>query len=325
MNAMSSSLRAALIGALLVCGAGWALFHFEGVTDVGYLADQTTTSLFRWIANRWYVDWLTTHYAMNFLAPPTALWLLWRRRDALCGGPHSVAWMGLALVVLALALHVLGAKTQQTRISLFALILLVWAVPWFAWGPRVARGMAYPMLALAMAMPLNFFDQFLNPLRVTAAAVSAALASGLGLSVQAMGSLLVEAETRAWALDLADPTSSVFALHALTMWTLILADLVFRRTAQRLALVALTPLLFLAATTMRGLTLCFAAEGWSPDLALSLDDRWPALVLLPWFLLFQGLAIRLLTVQWREARRSFATLMAPHNRPSAPADREGLP
>ena len=109
------------------------------------------------------------------------------------------------------------------------------------------------------------------------------------------------------------------------MWTMLLADLVLRRAGRRLALLALTPILFLAATTMRGLTLCFAAEGWSPDLATSLDDRWPTLVLLPWFLLFQGLAIRLLSVRWHEARRSFATLLEPHNRPSAPTDREGLP
>lgn len=306
--------------------AWWALFHFHGVTDVGYLVQQAQTSAFQWLFGRWNVDWHGTRYAINFMAPLLALWLLWRRRSKLKQARLRVAWSGLFVLLLGIALHILGAKAQQTRLSVLAMVVLLWGIPWFTWGSDVGRAVRYPIFALVFVMPLNFFDYLLNPVRVAATSIAAAIAAGLGLAVKSSGSLLIESESGAWTLDLADATSGIFALLALVLWTIFLADLVFTGNGRRkFWLIAWTPILFLVATVARGLTLCLITEGFSPQTANALDDRYPAAVLLPWFLLMQAGVIRLFTLQWRDIKRRFQDTLKPQPVTTPPSNREGLP
>lgn len=313
------------LSGLLALISWWALFHFQGVTDIGYLAHKANPSAFTWLFFRWQVDWHATHYAINFLAPALALWLLWRRRDRLRAGSYRVAWTGAAVVLLGLALHILGAKAQQTRLSLIGMVLLLWGAPWFAWGPLVGRTLRYPALALFFSLPLNFFDQALNPIRVAAARISAGLAAGLGLNVKAIGSLLVDGETGSWTLDLADSTSSIYALLALTLWTLFRAELRLPDARRKIWLLLWTPVLFVLATILRGAALALLAEGWSAPLAQTLHDRTPALLLFLLFFAMQTGVLRLLALNRNNLRQRIEILLKPHGAPSSSTGREGLP
>lgn len=291
------SLLANVIAGAAALAAWIALFHFGGVTDIGYDASRPDPSAFNWIAERWRGDFRDTAYALNFLAPFLALWLAWRRRTMLAAGTHRVSLAGLALLLLGLALHALGAKAQQTRITLFAMIVTLYGTAWFAWGRPAARGLAAPAAALLFALPLNFFDQALNPFRIASVAATALLASGFGLPVAAAGSLLMESEQRAWALDLADSTGSIFALLSVTMWSVVLAELALPSWRRRLMLLALTPVLFWLANVARGLLLCAVAEGISADFALRARADYSLLLLIIGFLPLQLLAVRLLRMK----------------------------
>ncbi|HMP76436.1 MAG TPA: exosortase/archaeosortase family protein [Kiritimatiellia bacterium] len=299
--------------AAFALAAWWALFRFGGVTDVGYIATKADPSIFNWLHARWSNDFKLTGYALSFLVPLVALTLAWRRRAALTQGPHKVSGAGFAVILLALGLHVLGGIAQQTRLSLLAMILLLWGIAWCAWGGRTARLLAYPTATLVLAIPLNFFDNLLNPLRVFAAKTVALLASGLGLAVNAAGSLLMEAETRAWTIDLADTTSGIFALFTLLTWSVLLADFRFTSTGRKMLLIAATPVLFWIANTLRGLTVCILAEAISPDLAQSWNKTHPALIMCLWFALAQFILIRLLSVQGAQLRARFHALAQPGN------------
>lgn len=305
--------------------AWWYLFAFHGVTDIGYLAHKQDPSAFRWLWGRWIVDWHQTHYALNFLAVPTAIWLAWRRRVRVLEAPPQVFWPALLLVLAALAIHVFGAKAQQTRLSLLAMALLWWAVPSFAWGRAALRGLAYPALVLLLAMPLNFFDQLLNPIRVVAVRISAAIASGIGLGVHAIGSVLVEGENRAWSIDLADSTSSVYALFTCILLTVIIAEFLHLTTSRRLLFIASSPIAFTLATIMRGVTLGLLAEFATPEAATRIDQRHPALVLAPWFLIFLWMNFRLVRLNRSDIRRRLNALLQPAGNPTTTRDREGLP
>ncbi len=313
------------LAAASALAAWWFLFAFHGVTDIGYLAHKQNPSAFRWLYGRWLVDWHQTSYSLNFLAVPLAAWLAWRRRGAWAHAPSRVCWPALAIVLAALALHVFGAKAQQTRLSLLALFLLWWAIPAFAWGGALLRALAYPTLVLLLSMPLNFFDQLLNPMRIAAARAAAVLASGVGLGVQAVGSVLMESETRAWAVDLADPTSSVYALFACMLLAVFVAELSRLKPARRLLVVALSPLAFLLATVARGVALCLWSEFASPGSAARIDEQVPALVLLPGFLLFLWMAVRLARLNAVDFRARLRSLMEPTGEANPSRDREGLP
>lgn len=321
----TSSLANTLAGAAAL--AAWcALFHFGGVTDIGYDASRPDPSAFNWIAERWRGDFRDTAYALNFLAPVLALWLAWRRRAILATGPHRASWAGCMILVIGLALHALGAKAQQTRITLFAMIVTLYGAAWFAWGRPAARGLAAPAAALLFALPLNFFDQVINPFRVASAALAALLASGFGLPVAAAGSLLIESEQGAWTLDLADSTGSIFALLAVTMWSVVLAELALPSWRRRLALLAMTPAFFWLANIARGLILCALAEGISPDFARRAHADFSTLLLTVGFLPLQLLAVRLLRMKRGDFKARFKALtdVTPHQPP--PSNQlEGLP
>ena len=312
MEASTSSRRLLLAGAsAFALAAWWALFRYGGVTDVGYIATRADPSIFNWLHARWSNDFRLTGYALSFLVPLVAAVLVWRRRRALAEGSHHVSAAGFAVILLALGLHLLGGIAQQTRLSLLAMILLPWAIAWCAWGGRAARLLAYPAATLVLAIPLNFFDNLLNPLRVIAAKTVAGLASGLGLSVQAAGSLLIEAETRAWTIDLADTTSGIFALFTLLTWTVLLADLRFAALGRKLALIASTPVLFWIANTLRGLTVCVLAEAVSPQVAQSWNQTHPAVMMCLWFALAQYAMIRLLSIRGADLRARLQALAQP--------------
>jgi len=325
-RAQSQRNTATWIAAAVALVAGWALFHFQGVTDIGYIANEARTSGFSWLFWRWRVDWAGSHYAINFLAPPLALWLLFRRRAELRAATLHVAWAGFFVFLLGLALHILGAKAQQTRLSLFAMVVILWGLPWFALGPGVGRALRYPLLAMIFIVPLNFFDYLLNPFRVMATRLSAAIGSGLGLPVQSLGSLLIESESHAWMIDLADSTSGIFALLSLTLWTLFLADLLYRHAARRMfLLIAATPILFFATTTLRGIILGFLAQGLSAQTANALNQRYPALLMLLLFLLLQLAWIRLLAIRPRSIASRFQNMIKPQgDAPPPPSTRDGL-
>lgn len=291
--------------------AAWAsLFHFGGVTDIGYDASNPIRSAFVWLFVRWREDFRLTSYAINFLAPPLALWLAWRRRAVWMSGPHQVSFGGLALLLLGLALHALGAKAQQTRISLFAMIVTLYGTAWFAWGRPAARGLAMPAAALLFALPFNFLDQLVIPLRIASVMLTALLASGLGLPVTATGSLLVESEQRAWAIDLADSAGSIFALLAITLWSVALAEWMLPSWKRRLALVALTPLFFVIASILRGFLLCLLAEGVSPHAATRIATGYSGLILALAILPAQLVAARLLRMKKSDLQARLRTLIA---------------
>ncbi|MCZ7592072.1 MAG: exosortase/archaeosortase family protein [Kiritimatiellae bacterium] len=262
------------VASLVAAAAWWALFQFQGVTDVGYVVERANPSAFHWIRGRWMVDWSGTHYAINFVAPFLALFLLWRRRAELKHAHAQVSWAGFVVFALGLALHLLGAKAQQTRLSLLGMITMIWGLPWFALGPDVGRALRYPMFGLIFMTPLNFFDYLLNPFRVIATKVAAVLASGFGIAVKQIGSILVESETGAWSLDMANSTSGIFALLSLCMWTVLLGDFLYKKNGRKkFWLFVWTPILFLMATILRGLTLCLLAESLSGATATTFNAR----------------------------------------------------
>lgn len=312
-----------LLAGLAALAAWIALFHFGGVTDIGYDASRPDPSAFNWIAERWRGDYQDTAYALNFLAPLIAIWLAWRRRSVLVAGPHGPSLTGLLVLLVGLILHALGAKAQQTRITLFAMIVTLYGTAWFTWGRPAARGLAFPAAALLFGLPLNFFDQVLNPFRISSVALAALLASGFGMPVSASGSLLFESEQRMWSIDLANSTGSIFALLAVTLWSIVFAELAVPAGRRRLALIALSPVLFWLATIFRGVILCVLAEAFSPELAARVNASYPVVPLLIGFLPMQLITVRLLRLQkgdWRARIKTLTEVSPDKSNASTPMD-----
>ena len=95
------------------------LFHLFGNT----VENVNSSSAFVWMVSRWSdKQSFGVDYSHGFLIPFVSLAVLWHRREEIKLAPKQVCLWGLGVIVMALAFHWLGAKMQQTRISLVSLI-----------------------------------------------------------------------------------------------------------------------------------------------------------------------------------------------------------
>lgn len=306
-----------MLGFLVFLTSWFFFFHTRGVTDPGYIASEPRPSIFYWLYDRWILnDWVITSYAVNFTAPLFALFLIWRRRQALRSAPLRVAWEGALLLVGGLVLHLIGAKTEQTRLSILAMLIVLWGGIWFALGRRIGRLLTYPFTVAALITPLNFFDAALNPVRVAASKVAALLAAGVGLPVVARGSDLFENSPGGWIVTLSDSTSSIHALLALLMATMVVADFI-PSTKRAVSLVMLTPLFFWLANVFRGFSLSVLASALGSSAALYINTRFPALLLVLGFAGGQLAWLWLMTNGSSVFREVFQALRAQHVNESA--------
>ena len=105
-------------------------------------------------------------YSHSFLIPFVAVWLLWLRRDALRTNTGCPTWLGPALVLSALAIHVigeLGAIFILSQIGLWiALVGIVLAIG----GYTLLRAAFVPIAFLLFAIPLPYFVDSILTLRL---------------------------------------------------------------------------------------------------------------------------------------------------------------
>jgi exosortase len=202
---------------LLMAALFAALFHFWGNTYAGLDARQATRSLFVWLARRWDDSALSFggNYSHGWVVPLVSLWLAWRRRGDLLTADHERAGAGLAVSVAALAVHWMGARGELPQLSSLAFIVLVWSVPFYLFGGRVARLLFFPCAYLLFAVPIGFLDNLTFPLRMLATVMSAGLLNGLGIPVERIGTALHSPLGQGFVLEVADPCSGIRSLTAM--------------------------------------------------------------------------------------------------------------
>lgn len=210
----------ALIMLSACLGLIFAQYHLFGNTTEPYLFG---TSAFNWMLMLWKSSGIFggSVYYLGWIMPCMTVWLIYLRRSEIARLERSVFWPGLGLVILALFLHWAGARAQQTRLSLIALILQLWSIPLFLYGWPLARRLMFPMGLLMFCVPLNFLDVISFPMRVLSAALAELLCSGIGIMTERAGSVL-RLSGSGVALNGSDPASGLA-----TLLSMIAAALVF--------------------------------------------------------------------------------------------------
>lgn len=192
----------------IVAGLLFFLFHLHGNSQE---IATCRRSVFLWLRSRWVLD-----YAYCQFLPLASLAALWMRRKEIASAPRRADWRGAPLVAFALFLHWVGMLAQQPRLSVAALILLLWGIPFLTYGWGVARWLLFPCGYLFLAIPLNFIDSMTAPLRLFATAASAGILNGFGLEVQRIGSGLFSGAGNAFSFNVAPECSGLRSLLAMT-------------------------------------------------------------------------------------------------------------
>lgn len=193
------------------------LFYLYGICGSAQDVDQFGHSAVIWLT-RWWGGW-GSEYSYGWLIPVVSLVMVWLRRKDLVAAPKSIDYRGLAIVVFSLFLHWLGMCTQQTRVSLVSLIGLLWGIPFYLQGPRVARILLFPCAYLILCLPPAMLDALTGPLRIFASSASTVLLNGLGIPAIHRGTLIASREAGVFQFGVDDPCSGMQSLLAIAALT----------------------------------------------------------------------------------------------------------
>src|SRR5580704_8768972 len=105
----------------------------------------------RWIAEE--------EYSHGFLIPVVSAWMLWMRRDALIASFGRPSWTGLAVIALALAMHIVGQYSSIFVLSQIGFILILIGIALAAGGYPLLKVTFVPIVFLIFAIPLPYFVQ----------------------------------------------------------------------------------------------------------------------------------------------------------------------
>lgn len=259
-------LRAGLMAVMV--GLIFALFHFQGNTVE---VNMFGRSALLWMSERWQ-DSISYggDYSHGWLIPFVSGYIIWMKRQEIAGVSKSVSRVGLALVVMALLTHWLGAKAQQTRLSLFGLALLLWALPFYFQGWKVAKILMFPCAYLIFCIPMNFLDSLTFPLRILATIISTALLNGLGIAAERSGSAIYSMAAGGFSFDVADPCSGIKSLIAMTALTAVYAFFTQKVWWKKWLLFLSSIPLAIIGNIARITTVAVVAEAFGEELALGL-------------------------------------------------------
>jgi exosortase len=210
-----------------------------------------------------------TDTSHGWLIPVASAGVVWWKRRALWQAPKRVHYAGLAVVAAALFLHWLGAKAQQPRLSLFALILLVWGLPFFLCGWPVARELIFPCAYLIFCIPLNFLDSITVPLRLHMTAMTSFILNGLGFVYLRSGTALHSVHG-GFGLEVADPCSGIRSLLAMTAITALYGYLTQRTLLKKWILFLSAIPLAVVGNMVRILTVAIVSEAFGEDVGAGL-------------------------------------------------------
>ena len=203
--------------ASIIIGMLFLLFHLFGNT----VENVDSRSAFQWMIARW-GDKVSfgADYSHGYLIPFVSLGVIWYKRNEFFAATKKVCALGLYVIVAALIMHWVGAKMQQTRISLMSLIFLFWGVPFYFMGWQTAKLLIFPCAYLIFCVPLNFLDALSFPLQQVATSISYNILNGVGIECERVGTQLISPY---FQLNVEAPCSGLRSLLAMTALTAVYA------------------------------------------------------------------------------------------------------
>lgn len=273
------ALRRALALVAILWGAWILVFHFVGNSTLGYVE---TNSMFGW----WF--WVQTRgldagnllgifdqdEAHAWFMPVVAGALIWRERSAVGRLDLRPAWWALAIFLAALVLHFCGYVVQQTRLSVAAFAIGLYALSGFVLGGGWMRLTLFPFGLLLLCVPLGNSAEFITfPLRVFVSKIAVGFTNGvLGLDVVREGTQLYNS-ARTFQFDVAPACSGIRSLVALGAIMTIYGYLALESNWRRILMVLAAVPLAVLGNALRIITTIVVAETSGQEAGARIEQK----------------------------------------------------
>lgn len=274
------------------------------------------------LVHRW--SW-EEEYSHGFLIPVVSAWLLWTRREAIRASIGQPSWLGVPLIVLALAMHLIGQLSSIFVLSQLAFIITLFAIALAVGGYTLWRVTLVPIVFLLFAIPLPYFvDSVLTlQLQLISSQLGAFFIKLFQIPVYLDGNII---DLGTYKLEVAEACSGLRYLYPLLSLSFLAAYLfqapVWQRTAVFLSAIPIT----IAMNGLRIGLVGLLVNRWGPQQAegmLHLFEGW---------IIFIACALLLMAEIALFARLSRKSLFAVFHAPelrlkplSMPASNRSLP
>ncbi len=213
-------------------------------------------------------DWYTIpDYSHGFLVPFFALFLLWDKREILRNTPIQQSWRGIALVVFAAIVLILGVYGVDLFTARISFVFLLAGLIWTLFGSLMLRELRFPLLVLVLAIPFPtiLFNQVTFPLQLFASRIASDILPLLNVPVLLEGNVI---QLPVMKLEVAEACSGIRSLMSLFTLAVFYGYFLERTTRRRwlLALAAIPIAVTANVFRIVGTGLC--VQYWDPDKAL---------------------------------------------------------
>ncbi|HLZ50672.1 MAG TPA: exosortase/archaeosortase family protein [Candidatus Acidoferrum sp.] len=136
--------------------------------------------------------WSDPNYGHGFFVPLFVAYVLWRERDRWRAQPFRPDNFGVAIMLFAIGLRILGALGADLFMARLSLVIMISGMVLFLAGRQVLRSIAFPIGCLLFMIPLPaiVYYQLTLPLQLWASRLGASGLVVLGIHTVREGNIL---------------------------------------------------------------------------------------------------------------------------------------
>ena len=213
-------------------------------------------------------DWYSIpDYSHGFLVPFFAAFLIWDKRKTLSAIPIKQTWAGIALVVFAIVVLILGVYGVELFTARMSFIMLLAGLIWTFFGWAMIKALRFPLLVLILAIPIPaiVFNQITFPLQLLASRIASDVLPVLGVPTLHEGNVI---ELPVMKLEVAEACSGIRSLMSLFTLAVFYGYFLEKTTKRRVILALASIPIAVAANVVRIVGTGLCVQYWDPEKAL---------------------------------------------------------
>jgi exosortase len=151
---------------------------------------------------------------------PGAIIVAWLHRADFARALKQPSWMALWALMPGILFFVAAVWTQQARVALVALPILIVGSVWFVWGWECAKIAVFPSGLLLFMIPIGYLLGYTEPLQRLVAVVVERMSDFVGIAVDRDG-VKLESPDGSIRCEVAGGCSGIRSIVAMTMLSLL--------------------------------------------------------------------------------------------------------
>jgi exosortase len=211
--------------------------------------------------------WQIPDFSHGFLVPFFAAFLLWEKRSILLATKITPSWGGIGVMVLGLVVLLMGVYGSELFLSRVSLVILLAGLTLCFGGRQLLKELRFALVVLLLAIPIPaiIFNQITFPLQLLASTLASDLLPLFAVPVLREGNVIV---LPAMKLEVAEACSGIRSLMSLFTLAVFYGYFMDRSIWRRVALIAASIPIAIAANAFRILGTGLCVQYWDPEKAM---------------------------------------------------------